>query len=147
VTITLLTIGFAETSAESFFGALRGAGARRVVDVRLNNTSQLAGYSKRDDLRYFLRELGAIDYAHLPQFAPTQEMLDLFKKQKGPWDEYEGQFNRLMVERRVESTVEPREFHLACLLCSEKSPVHCHRRLVAEYLQRAWSQVSIQHLG
>ncbi len=145
--ICIFTIGFGETSAEKFFTLIENAGVRRVVDVRLNNTSQLAAYSKKDDLRFFLQRIGNIDYVHLPELAPTQEMLDAFKKNKGPWDEYEVAFHLLIESRKIEKTLNPAILHNGCLLCSEKKPDHCHRRLVAEYLKKHWDDVEIRHLG
>jgi uncharacterized protein (DUF488 family) len=147
VSVRIFTIGFAETSADGFFTALRNAGVKRVVDVRLNNTSQLAGFSKRDDLRFFLRELAGIDYIQTPDLAPTQDILDAFKKHKGSWEVYAQEFNELMAKRGIENTLSPDLVNLGCLLCSEKKPHHCHRRLVAEYLQKHWGDVSTQHLG
>jgi uncharacterized protein (DUF488 family) len=146
VSLQLFTIGFTETSAEHFFTALRNAGVKRIIDVRLNNTSQLAGFSKREDLRFFLRELGGIEYVHIPELAPTQEILDAFKKRKGSWSAYEKEFNSLMAERGIENIISRDTADLGCLLCSEKKPHHCHRRLVAEYLQSHWSEVSTRHL-
>ena len=143
----LFTIGFAETTADSFFTSLRNAGVKRIIDVRLNNTSQLAGFSKKDDLRFFLRELGGIDYLHLPELAPTQDILDAFKKHKGSWDVYAQEFNALMAKRAIEKSISPEIANLGCLLCSEKKPHHCHRRLVAEYLQKYWTDVSTTHLS
>lgn len=147
MSIRIFTIGFAETSAESFFTLLEKAGVRRVVDVRLNNTSQLAAFSKKDDLRFFLRRIGKIDYVHLPELAPTQDILDAFKKNKGPWGEYVVAFNQLIKSRRIEKTVDPAILNEGCLLCSEKKAEHCHRWLVAEYLKRHWERVEIVHLG
>jgi uncharacterized protein (DUF488 family) len=114
--------------------------------LRLNNTSQLAGFTKRDDLRYFLREIGSIDYLQIPALAPTQEILDAFKKNKGNWIDYESAFNSIMVERRIENEIKRETAHEGCLLCSEKKPQHCHRRLVAEYLRKQWNDVRITHL-
>ena len=144
--VQIFTIGFTQTSAADFFAALRAAGVVRVVDVRLNNTSQLASFSKRDDLAFFLRELAGIDYVHLPLLAPTQELLDAFKKQKGSWADYEEAFLRLMRARAVEQAVPRDLLQRACLLCSERQPQCCHRRLVAEYLQSCWGDVEIVHL-
>lgn len=144
--LRLFTIGFTRKSAEEFFTRLRDAGVRRVVDVRLNNVSQLAGFSKRDDLRYFLRAIGGIDYVHLPDLAPTQEMLDGYKKQKGDWPEYERRFLALMAERRVETTVAPQLHDGDCLLCSEHEPDCCHRRLVCEYLKAHGAELDVTHL-
>lgn len=141
----LFTIGFTKTSAESFFERLRQAGVKRVVDVRLNNVSQLAGFAKRDDLRYFLQAVGGIGYEHQTAFAPTQPMLDTYKKERGDWAEYEKRFLDLMVQRRIED-IERTGLAEACLLCSEDKPHHCHRRLVAEYLRDKWGDIDIVHL-
>lgn len=143
----LTTIGFTKKSARRFFETLRSAGVRRVVDVRLNNVSQLAGFAKRKDLEYFLDEIGGIGYAHVPELAPTREILDAFKKRGGSWREYEERFLDLMAQRRIEKTLAPELLDDACLLCSEDRPHHCHRRLVAEYLDRHWGGVEIRHLG
>lgn len=143
----VLTIGFTQKNARRFFELLRNSGARRVVDVRLNNVSQLAGFSKRDDLAYFLKELCQMDYVHLPELAPTQGMLDAYKKQKGDWASYEARFLALMRERQIENTVPKDVIAEGCLLCSEDKPHHCHRRLVAEYLKQHWGDVEIVHLG
>ena len=143
----LFTIGFTKKSAERFFGLLSSSGVKRVVDVRLNNVSQLAGFAKRDDLKFFLRRVCGIDYVHLPALAPTKEMLADYRKKRMGWDDYERQFLDLMRERRVEDTV-PREIvDGGCLLCSEDKPHHCHRRLVAEYLDERWGGIDVQHLG
>jgi uncharacterized protein (DUF488 family) len=144
--VTIFTIGFTKKSAEQFFARLQEAGVKRVVDVRLNNISQLAGFTKKEDLRYFLKAIAGIEYVHLPELAPTQEMLDAFKKEKGDWAEYEKQFLELMASRHIEKKV-PREIlDGGCLLCSEERPEHCHRRLVAEYLSRHWKDVRTRHL-
>lgn len=120
---------------------------KRLVDVRLNNVSQLAGFTKRDDLRYFTRTICGIDYLHLPELAPTADILDPYKKQKGgDWDLYERQFIDLMKSRRIEETIRPELLDGGCLLCSEEKPHHCHRRLVAEYLKEKWGAVEIEHI-
>lgn len=142
----VFTIGFTKKNAEQFFTRLKQPGLQRVVDTRLNNVSQLAGFTKKDDLRYFLREVGQIDYVHLPTLAPTQEMLNAYKKNGGDWDTYEKQFLALMAERRIETSIDKNLVAGACLLCSEATPHHCHRRLVAEYLRGKWGDVEIQHL-
>jgi uncharacterized protein (DUF488 family) len=144
--IRLYTMGFTRKHAEEFFSTLLAAGVRRVVDVRLNNVSQLAGFTKRTDLPYFLRAIGQIEYVHLPDLAPTQEILDAYKKQGASWQDYEDNFLRLMAERRIEERVSPDVLDGGCLLCSEPTPEHCHRRLVAEYLQARWGNVEIHHL-
>jgi uncharacterized protein (DUF488 family) len=142
----LFTIGFTEKSAEDFFSRIRAAGAKRVIDVRLNNVSQLAGFSKRDDLRFFLKEIVGIEYIHLPLLAPAQEMLDEYRKSKTGWEVYERKFNCLLEERKIEREISPDIIRGGCLLCSEDKPHHCHRRLVAEYLKRAWGDLEIVHL-
>lgn len=120
---------------------------KRLVDVRLNNVSQLAGFTKRDDLRYFTQTICHIDYMHLPELAPTQDILDAYKKRKGDWGRYERQFLDLISKRRIENNVSREILDGACLLCSEDQPRHCHRRLVAEYLKDKWGDIEIQHLG
>jgi uncharacterized protein (DUF488 family) len=142
----LFTIGFTKKSAEQFFTRLKNSGTERLVDVRLNNVSQLAGFAKKDDLRYFLKAIDGINYLHLPLLAPTQEMLDSYKKKRGDWQVYERQFLELMCERKIEREVSREVLQNACLLCSEDTPEHCHRRLVAEYLRDKWSDVEIVHL-
>jgi uncharacterized protein (DUF488 family) len=143
----IFTIGFAQKTAAKFFGALKKAGIRRLMDVRLNNTSQLAAFTKRDDLAFFLKELCRIEYVHEPVLAPTREILDAFKKNKGSWEEYERSFLTLMAERKVEEKVERGAFETpTVLLCSEPTAEQCHRRLVAEYLCGKWGDVRIRHL-
>jgi len=146
----LFTIGFTKKSAQDFFTRLGASGARRVVDVRLNNRSQLAGFSKRNDLQFFLRELCDMDYAHAPELAPTKDILDEYKKgykkNRGAWSVYERKFFDLMREREIEKKVDPALIADGCLLCSEDKPHHCHRRLVAEYLKEHWGDVDIEHL-
>lgn len=142
----VFTIGFTKKSAREFFTKLRDSGAKRVVDVRLNNVSQLAGFAKREDLRFFLKEVCRMDYLHLPILAPTSEMLDAYKKHKGDWGTYERAFLDLMQARAIEDHVSRAQIDDGCLLCSEDTPEHCHRRLVAEYLRAKWSSLDIVHL-
>ena len=143
----IYTIGFTQKSADRFFSLLRQHSIRQLLDVRLNNVSQLAGFSKRDDLAYFLRELVGADYSHEPLLAPTQGMLDELKKKGGSWIEYERDFMNLMKERRVEQQLSPAAFDTpTVLLCSEPTPEHCHRRLVVEYLDSRWGDVRGVHL-
>ncbi len=143
----LFTIGFTKKSAEKFFTALRDAGVKRIVDVRLNNVSQLAGFAKQKDLAYFAKAICGIDYCYVPELAPTQDILDAFKKRKGDWGEYERAFLALMKARRIEKTLSKAIVEDGCLLCSEDKPHQCHRRLVAEYLRDAWGDIDIRHLG
>ncbi len=141
------TIGFTKKPASDFFGMLRDSGARRLVDVRLNNVSQLAGFAKRDDLEFFLHEICRMEYVHLPELAPTKEMLAAYRNEHRDWETYEGQFLGLMDERRIANNVARSTIADSCLLCSEDKPELCHRRLVAEYLDRHWGDVEIVHLG
>ena len=141
------TIGFTKKSARRFFELLRASGARRVVDVRLNNASQLAGFAKKDDLAWFLDEICGIGYVHLPDLAPTRELLSDYRKKRIDWCTYETRFLDLMRGRRIEETLSREMLDEGCLLCSEDQPHHCHRRLVAEYLYEHWSGVEIEHLG
>ena len=141
------TIGFTKKSASRFFEVLRASGAKRVVDVRLNNVSQLAGFAKKDDLTYFLRSICGMDYVHVTALAPTQEMLDEYRKGHGTWSGYEATFLALMKARRVEDAVSKEVIADACLLCSEDKPERCHRRLVAEYLREHWGDMEIAHVG
>lgn len=131
----------------NFFETLLAAGVARVVDVRLNNVSQLAGFAKKQDLSYILDKIGAIQYRHIPLLAPTQQMLDLYKKHGGGWEDYERKFLQLMKERQIETAMAQELNDADCLLCSEERPDHCHRRLVAEYLAAHHDGVRIQHLG
>ena len=143
----LFTIGFTRKSAEQFFGLLRESRATTLVDVRLNNVSQLAGFAKRDDLKFFLREICGMDYVHRVDLAPTQTMLDSYKKRgTTTWAEYESQFLELIGTRRIEETVPHKLLDNAVLLCSEDKPDHCHRRLVAEYIAQRWNSVDVTHL-
>jgi uncharacterized protein (DUF488 family) len=128
------------------FGSEWVADLRRNMHIRLNNTSQLAGFTKRDDLRYFAMAICHIDYVHLPELAPTQDILEAYKKHKGNWGLYERQFLDLMARRKIEEKVEREMLDGGCLLCSEDKPNRCHRRLVAEYLKEKWGDVEIRHL-
>lgn len=140
------TIGFTKKPASKFFGLIRGAGVRTILDVRLNNVSQLAGFAKRDDLAFFAKELCGAEYIHLPELAPTKDILDAYKKGGGSWEDYELRFIDLMVKRRIEEQISPDVLEGGCLLCSEDTPHHCHRRLVAEYLAERWGGLDAIHL-
>ena len=143
----LYTIGFTKKSAHDFFETLRSDGVARIIDVRLNNVSQLAGFAKRRDLQYFLDQIAGIQYIHAPILAPTQEVLDSYKKHGSGWLSYETSFIDLMKERHIETIWADRLRDSDCLLCSEEKPVYCHRRLVAEYLANYRSDIKIRHLG
>jgi uncharacterized protein (DUF488 family) len=143
--VKLFTIGFTKTSAQNFFDRLKKSGAKNLIDVRLNNVSQLAGFAKRDDLKYFANALCGMGYQHIQALAPTQDMLDAYKKDGGGWDAYAENFLNLMEQRHIEGIARA-QFDGGCLLCSEDKPHHCHRRLVAEYLRKKWTDVEIIHL-
>jgi uncharacterized protein (DUF488 family) len=143
----IYTIGFTQTTAEHFFGRLKQAGIGRLLDVRLNNSSQLAGFAKAKDLPYFLRELIGAVYEHEPSLAPSKELLDAYKKGGGSWDDYEREFTALMQRRRIEDMLDPASFATpTALLCSEAGPERCHRRLVCEYLAQHWAGLKAVHL-
>lgn len=154
----LYTIGFTRKSAAEFFGLLRDSGAKRLIDVRLNNASQLARFAHGDDLPYLLQQLCRMKYLHAPDLAPTKQLLDGYRKGEVDWAVYEREFLALLDARRILAEgVQPTggrrigkrlQATLAdsCLLCSEHEPEHCHRRLVAEYFARHWGGVEIEHL-
>ncbi len=142
----LFTIGYTKKNAQKFFELLSSSGVRRIIDVRLNNVSQLTGFTKTSDLQYFAKKICGIDYIHIPDLAPTKSILDRFKKDGGDWSTYQHDFTELMKERRVEDKVSKEHLAHGCLLCSEDTPDHCHRRLVAEYLKHHWGDVEIIHL-
>ena len=144
--VNLFTIGFTKKTAQQFFDTLVNAGVKRVIDTRLNNISQLAGFTKRADLEYFLREIGDIEYVHTLDLAPNKDILDAYKKNQGDWETYEKKFLKLMSDRQIEKKVSPELIDGGCLLCSEAKPHYCHRRLVAEYLSDKWGNITICHL-
>ena len=143
----IYSIGFTQKSASQFFGTLKAHGIERLLDVRLNNTSQLAAFAKQADLAYFLGEICGAVYEHEPLLAPTQDILDAYKKQKGSWDLYEKAFDALMQSRRIETAIKKDGFaRKTVLLCSEPTPERCHRRLVIEYLNERWGDITAVHL-
>lgn len=147
MTVNVSTIGFTKTNAAKFFDRIKHAGVKKVIDVRLHNTSQLSGFAKADDLAYFLKEICGAQYVHQPLLAPTDDILKAFKRDKGDWNVYQGQFLRLMSERQIENRLKPDMFEGTCLLCSEDTPHHCHRRLVCEYLNDKWGgTLKVKHL-
>ncbi|MDN4059558.1 DUF488 domain-containing protein [Massilia sp. YIM B02769] len=134
--MNVYTIGFTKKSAQSFFTLLKKSNVRTLVDVRLNNVSQLAGFAKKDDLKYFLREICDAEYVHVPDLAPTKDILEPYKDGKITWTAYEDKFLNLMARRNIERSVRPQLLDQGCLLCSEHEPHMCHRRLVVEYLNK-----------
>ncbi len=146
-TIKLFTIGFTKKNAQTFFSLLQEGGVRKVFDTRLNNVSQLAGFTKRDDLSFFLREVAGISYEHAKQLAPTDFMLKCYKKGEISWDQYASDYRALIQKRQLHELFKPEDLHGACLLCSEATPHHCHRRLAAEFFkQQLGCGVDIIHL-
>ncbi len=143
----LFTIGFTQKTAQDFFELLIKSGVKTVIDTRVNNVSQLAGFAKQKDLKYFLKTIANIDYIHLLDLAPTKDILDDYKKKKIDWDTYEEKFNQLISKRQIEKKIDLNILDNSCLLCSEAKPHHCHRRLVAEYLQQKLTDtIKIHHL-
>lgn len=146
MSLPLFTIGFTQKSAQDFFSRLKSAGVKTVIDTRLNRTSQLSGFAKESDLRFFVRELCNADYRVEASFAPTEPMLKAYKSGKSTWDEYESEFKSLIASRRIERVFDRGQLQSACLLCSEDQPHHCHRRLVAEYLRETLGGIDVVHL-
>jgi uncharacterized protein (DUF488 family) len=141
------TIGFTQKNAQEFFTLLKRNNVARVIDVRLNNVSQLASFAKREDLKYFLAELCDANYIHLKELAPTKDILDAYKKNIITWEAYEDKFLNLMSQRNIERTIDKSILENGCLLCSEHKPHHCHRRLVVEYLNLHWAtEIEVVHL-
>ena len=143
----ITTIGFTKKNAQTFFNFIKNEKVSTLIDVRLNNISQLAAFAKRDDLKYFLRELCSTDYVHLPELAPTKELLNGYKKGVISWERYENGFLNLMAQRNIERILQPSLLEDSCLLCSEHEPHFCHRRLVTEYLnQHSDFNFTVKHL-
>jgi len=145
-TIRIFTIGYTAKNAREFFTILKQAGVRKVIDVRLYNTSQLAGFTKRQDIKYFLQTIVSVDYVHLPIMAPTKQLLNDYKKGLISWQEYETQFKAIITQRQIQRHIMPQDVDMSCFLCSEAKADNCHRRLVVEYLAEHWQNVSIHHL-
>ncbi len=143
----IYTIGFTQKSAERFFTLLQEHQVERLIDIRLNPRGQLAGFAKQHDLAFFLGRIAGCEYHHLPQLAPTDELLSDYRKDRR-WPRYEERFEALMDQREVPHSVERQLFEerVCCLLCSEATPERCHRRLVAERLARHWPGTDIVHL-
>lgn len=145
--VQVATIGFTNKTAERFFDLLKGANVRAVLDVRLNNTSQLAGFAKKQDLPFFLEKVCGAAYLELPELAPEPSLLKRYRAKALTWKDYEAAYLDLIAKRRVESSLDPDMFRSACLLCSEHLPHHCHRRIALEYLNAHWNgKLQISHL-
>lgn len=144
--ITLFTIGFTEKSARQFFSLLTQAGVETVIDTRISNNSQLAGFAKGPDLAYFAEAIGGMGYVHRTDYAPTKELLDRYRNKKMTWEEYEPEYLNLLDMRQVGKDLQVETLHRHCLLCSEHGPEKCHRRLLAEYFQHKFGGIEIVHL-
>ena len=145
--ITLYTIGFTKKSAEQFFELLKKHQVNKLIDVRINNGSQLAGFAKGSDLSYFLKQIGGIGYRHIIDFAPTKELLSDYRAEKVSWTEYEKIYTNMLDKRSVNAKYKLENFDKCCFLCSEETPEYCHRRLLAEHLKKQDPEnVRIVHL-
>lgn len=144
--IKLFTIGFTGKTAEIFFNLLRNNEVKKIVDTRINNVSQLAGFAKGADLRFFADEIGQMSYDHNVDFAPTKELLSKYRNKKINWQEYEIEYLNLLDMRNVAQKTNIDLLHENCLLCSEHTPEKCHRRLLAEYLKHVRNDIEIIHL-
>jgi len=146
--MTIFTMGFTQKNAQQFFELIKSNKIDLLIDIRLNNKSQLAGFTKGPDLAYFLKQLCNCEYSHCVDFAPTKEILDNYKKGTTTWIDYENSFIPLIEKRKIENLFVSQYSHFnnICLLCSEPTPQMCHRRLVADYLKNHIPKVSIKHI-
>ena len=144
--IKLYTIGFTGKPAETFFNLLRNSQVKKIVDTRINNTSQLSGFAKGPDLKFFAKKIGDIFYEHNIDFAPTKELLSKYRDKKITWQEYEIEYLNLLDLRKVAQKTDIEKLHENCPLCSEHTPEKCHRRLLAEYLKHVKNEIEIIHL-
>lgn len=144
--IKLYTIGFAGKSAENFFDLLRNSSVKKIIDTRINNVSQLAGYAKGGDLKFFAKEIGHMNYEHNTDLAPTKELLSKYRDKKLTWEEYQVEYLNLLDIRKIAQKINVDLLHENCLLCSEHTPEKCHRRLLAEYLKQVRNDIEIIHL-
>jgi uncharacterized protein (DUF488 family) len=144
--IKLYTIGFTGKPAEKFFSLLKNAGVKKIVDTRINNVSQLAGFAKGSDLKFFAREIANISYEHDIDLAPTKELLAKYRNKELDWKQYEIEYLDLLDSRKIAQKIDIEKLHEHCLLCSEHTPEKCHRRLLAEYLKNVKNEIEIIHL-
>ena len=146
--MTIYTMGFAQKNAEHFFSLLDNNRVELLIDIRLNNKSQLAGFTKGNDLQYFLKQICNCEYRHCIEFAPTKEILDAYKKGEITWAQYEERFLPLMKKRNASMVFSSLTagYDRVCLLCSEPTPEQCHRRLLAELLQKEVPGITVKHL-
>ncbi len=144
--IRVYTIGFTNKSAQAFFDLILKNGVQRLIDTRLNNSSQLAGFAKGKDLSFFLEKICQCKYEHNLAFAPSKELLEAYRKKQIDWAEYERRYLSLLREREIEKQIEWHRLPQSCFLCSEHSPEKCHRRLLVEYLQGINPDIQLIHL-
>jgi uncharacterized protein (DUF488 family) len=144
--IKLYTIGFTGKSAEIFFDLLKNSSVKKIVDTRINNVSQLSGFAKGSDLKFFAKKIGGISYEHNIDFAPTKELLSRYRSKEMTWKEYEIAYLNLLDDRKIAQKIDIEKLHENCLLCSEHTPEKCHRRLLAEYLKQVRNDMEIIHL-
>ena len=145
---TFYTIGFTQKNAKKFFELLKINNVNRVVDVRINNSSQLAGFAKGDDLKYFLKTVADIDYVYMPELAPTKELLKKYRDKKITWDDYAIEYVVLLKNRNVANEIKIENFNNNCFLCSEHLAEQCHRKLLVEFLKdhNKEKEITIKHL-
>ena len=144
--MTLFTIGFTQTTAENFFNRLKKSKVETLIDTRLNNQSQLAGFAKKDDLPYFLKKIAKINYIHMPDLAPSKKILVDYREKKISWKVYEKRYLELIKKRKVEKLFKLKQLNNVCFLCSEAKPDNCHRRLLANFFKDKFKKLLIIHL-
>src|SRR5258708_12119051 len=144
--IKLYTIGFTGKPAETFFSLLKHSGVKRLVDTRINNVSQLSGFAKGTDLKFFAKEIANISYEHNIDLAPTKELLENYRKKKIDWSQYEIEYLNLLDMRKISQKIDVEKLHENCLLCTEHTPEKYHRRLLAEYLKNINNEIDVIHL-
>jgi len=145
--MNIYTIGFTKKSAREFFELLLDNDIKKIIDIRLRNNSQLAGFAKAKDLKYFLEEIDDIAYIHKPEFAPSKELLNSWRNDEITWKEYEKIYLNDLKNKVDFNKLEIDIFDNSCLLCSENLPEKCHRRLLAEFIdKKSPEKVQIHHL-
>lgn len=144
--IKIYTIGFTGKTAEKFFALLNNAGVKKIVDTRINNVSQLSGFAKGSDLKFFAKEICNMSYEHIIDFAPSKELFKRYRDKEMSWLEFEIEYLNLLDLRKIAQKIELEKLHKNCLLCSEHTPEKCHRRLLAEYINQVKGNVEIIHL-
>lgn len=144
--IKLFTIGFTKKNARQFFELLIKNKVKKLIDIRINNRSQLAGFAKGSDLEYFTKVIANIEYEYIPDFAPTKELLSDYQNKRIDWTTYQKTYRQLIEQRKISTKYNSSSFDHACFLCGEETPEHCHRRLLTEFFQEGNSDIQIIHL-